>query len=132
MTAASFASFLSRRACAASAFCNGDAAPLDALLSKDGQATFHSPSGDSISGAEDVAARYARDSTLFQPGGTSRIDVLHQAEGDLAFWTGHQIAAVKLAGRDATTKMTIRVTEVFRNVDDEWKLIHRHADFPTG
>jgi len=26
--------------------------------------------------------------------------------------------------------MRIRVTEVFRKIDGEWRLIHRHADIP--
>jgi ketosteroid isomerase-like protein len=26
--------------------------------------------------------------------------------------------------------MVIRVTHIYRRVDNEWKLVHRHADFP--
>ncbi|MDE2450569.1 MAG: nuclear transport factor 2 family protein [Gammaproteobacteria bacterium] len=28
------------------------------------------------------------------------------------------------------TNMRIRVTELFRKIDGEWRLIHRHADMP--
>jgi ketosteroid isomerase-like protein len=27
--------------------------------------------------------------------------------------------------------MTLRVTPVLRRIDGEWRLVHRHADFPT-
>jgi len=26
--------------------------------------------------------------------------------------------------------MVIRVTHIYRRIDGEWKLVHRHADFP--
>jgi hypothetical protein len=26
--------------------------------------------------------------------------------------------------------MTIRVTHIYRRIDGEWYLVHRHADFP--
>jgi hypothetical protein len=28
--------------------------------------------------------------------------------------------------------MTIRVTHVYRRFDDDWRLVHRHADFPPA
>jgi len=33
-----------------------------------------------------------------------------------------------MAGEDESAEMRIRVTEVFRRADGEWKMIHRHAD----
>jgi hypothetical protein len=28
--------------------------------------------------------------------------------------------------------MTIRVTHIYRRIDGEWFLVHRHADFPSS
>ncbi|MES2054346.1 MAG: nuclear transport factor 2 family protein [Pseudomonadota bacterium] len=125
---ADFESFFGRRAEAASAYVNGDAAPLQALLTPNDEASFHSPGGDSVTGAKTVANRYEEDAKRFAPGSTSRLDVLQKATGDIAFWTGFQDASVHLAGKDEPVAMRIRVTEVFRHEDGDWKLIHRHAD----
>jgi ketosteroid isomerase-like protein len=55
-----------------------------------------------------------------------------EARGDLAFWTGFQHATVHFAGRDQPVPMRIRVTDVFRRKNGEWKLIHRHADVQSS
>jgi len=28
--------------------------------------------------------------------------------------------------------MTLRVTHIYRRIDGDWKLVHRHADFPPS
>ena len=33
---------------------------------------------------------------------------------------------------NAPTSMTIRVTHIYRRIDGEWYLVHRHADFPPS
>ena len=33
---------------------------------------------------------------------------------------------------NAATSMTIRVTHIYRRIDSEWYLVHRHADFPPS
>ncbi|WP_409527241.1 nuclear transport factor 2 family protein [Rhizobium sp. P28RR-XV] len=33
-----------------------------------------------------------------------------------------------MAGQDGEIPMSLRVTEVFRREEGEWKLVHRHAD----
>lgn len=82
-----------------------------------------------MSGAETVAERYRKDARSFQAGGKSRLEVLQKgASGDLGFWTGFQVAMVKPVSSPAPIEMRIRVTEVFRREDGEWKLVHRHAD----
>jgi len=129
MTQQSFEMFFAERQRAATAYVNGDAAPVEALIPHDGEASFHSPGGDSVSGAAKVAERYSEDAKNFQPEGKSHFEVLQMEAGEeLAFWTGFQVATVRIKGKDEPVEMRIRVTEVFSNTDDAWRMIHRHAD----
>lgn len=124
-----FAAFLKTREESAAAYVRGDPAPLDAIVPSDGAATFFHPRGALVAGAGEVRARYERDAASFEPGGTTHFEVLQSgASGDLAFWTGLQVAEVRMRGDGARVHMRLRVTEVFRNVGDGWKLVHRHAD----
>jgi ketosteroid isomerase-like protein len=50
------------------------------------------------------------------------------SDGEMAFWTGYQIAKVQIGDMPKPMKMRIRLTEVFRKIDDAWKMVHRHAD----
>ncbi len=54
-----FEQFFERRSAAAEAYVAGDPERVDALVPKEGAATFHSPPGDTVSGAAAVAARYS-------------------------------------------------------------------------
>ncbi len=91
--------------------------------------TFFHPRGPFVVGAAEVRARYDRDASSFEAGGTTRFEVLQSgASDDLAFWTGFQVAGVRMRGRDALVPMRLRVTEVFRHTESGWKLVHRHAD----
>jgi ketosteroid isomerase-like protein len=129
MSSTSFDTFFVRRTQAAQAYVTGDGGPLDALLPHDGDATFFSPLGDDVTGAQNVAQRYGRDAQAFKPGGTTRFEILQKGQsGDLAFWTGYQIATVQIGAVPDLQEMKIRVTEVFRYIDDAWRLVHRHAD----
>lgn len=122
-----FEAFLQRREQAASAYVRGDVAPLAELVSEHDPATFFSPRGDGLQGASAVAERYAADSKSFEPGGTTRLETWQSGEsGGLAYWTGLQHAEVMREGK--ATKMTLRVTEVFRAEAGGFKLVHRHAD----
>jgi len=132
MNPGDFQAFFEERARAAEDYVNGGFERLERLLPAQGDASFHSPRGDSVRGAAEVARRYRADADSFLPGGTTEIEILHQAvEGDLAFWTGFQVASVRLKGAADAVAMRIRVTEVFRRIDGSWKLVHRHADMPA-
>jgi ketosteroid isomerase-like protein len=122
-----FEGFLATRRKVASAYSSGDAGPLDAIVAREGDATFFPPTGGSVTGAKAVVARYDADARAFSPGSKTGLDVLQSAgSGELAFWTGFQDFEGKIGGQDA--KMKLRVTELFRREGDGWKLIHRHAD----
>jgi NAD(P)H-dependent FMN reductase/ketosteroid isomerase-like protein len=122
-----FDAFMQRRAEAASTYVRGDSTLLDALVTRSEPATFFPPSGGCVAHAEKVAARYDKDAKAFSSDGVSRFEILQSgASGGVAFWAGFQLAEAKIGGQ--TAKMKLRVTEVFRLSDGEWKLVHRHAD----
>jgi ketosteroid isomerase-like protein len=64
--------------------------------------------------------------------GADAVDVEHTviaSSGDLAYTVGFERSHVSVDGgppRDAV----LRVTHIYRRIDSEWKLVHRHADFP--
>lgn len=124
-----FHEFLKRRAAIATDYVNGREDSLAAIVTHRDPASFYSPRGDHQVGAEAIARRYAKDARNFRGPSTSRLEILQsEASGRLAFWTGLQHAEVRMAGKDDTVAMTLRVTEVFRLEDGEWALVHRHAD----
>jgi ketosteroid isomerase-like protein len=58
----------------------------------------------------------------------SEYDVV-EVSGDLAYTVGFERSTVRVDGGEPGP-MTLRVTHVYRRVDGEWYLVHRHADFP--
>jgi NAD(P)H-dependent FMN reductase/ketosteroid isomerase-like protein len=123
-----FEAFLKRRQEIASAYVRGEGAPLAAILTEVDPATFYGPSGNWETGAKVVAESYARGAKTFGDSSSTRLQILQSgASGTLAFWTGLQHASVQ-DEKNGKTEMTLRVTEVFRFEDGDFKLVHRHAD----
>jgi SnoaL-like domain len=52
------------------------------------------------------------------------------ASGDLAYTVGYEHNRVKVDGQPQT--YTLRATHVYRREDGQWRIVHRHADFPPG
>jgi ketosteroid isomerase-like protein len=122
-----FDTFMKQRAKIAAAYSSGNASPLNTIVAREGTATFFPPTGGSVSGANEVAARYNNDAKARSPGSKSKLDVLQSgASEELAFWTGFQEFQGKIGGQDVN--MRLRITELFRRNGDEWRLVHRHAD----
>jgi ketosteroid isomerase-like protein len=51
------------------------------------------------------------------------------SSGDLAYTVGFERSRVSVEG-GAPGDMVIRATHIYRRIDGDWKLVHRHADFP--
>jgi NAD(P)H-dependent FMN reductase/ketosteroid isomerase-like protein len=128
-TSGSFKDFMARRASIARAYVNGDGAPLEAITAHSGSASFFPPVGGMEQGATTVAARYQKDVQRFSPGSESTLEIIQSGDsGDVGFWTGLQTAKVKMQGSSEAREMKLRITELFRRIGGEWKLVHRHAD----
>ncbi len=50
------------------------------------------------------------------------------ASGDLAYTVGYERNRVHVEG--APRAYTLRVTHVYRREDGQWRIVHRHADYP--
>lgn len=127
--AGTFQQFIKRREAASRAYVQGEPAPLGKLVSRRGAATFFGPGGGTVRGAGKVWSRYKRDSGNFESDSTSTLKALQQdAGGEIGYWVGIQNAVAHLRGKKARIPMKLRITEIFRRENREWKLIHRHAD----
>lgn len=113
---------------AARAYVRGDAGPLSQLVTDTAPATFFGPGGGKVEGPERVSGTYVRDAGNFADG-ESELEILQcGSDGDVGYWVGFQRATVTLKGKPEPVQMTLRVTEIFRREEGEWKLVHRHAD----
>ena len=128
MTDDALAKALEQQDAALAAMLNGDPGPtIDSWADSDDITLFgawgpiekgHKPVTDTMRW---VASRFT---------GAAAADVEHTviaASGDLAYTVGFERNHVSVDGgppRDAV----LRVTHIYRRIDGDWKLMHRHAD----
>jgi ketosteroid isomerase-like protein len=125
----SFEDFLLERERASTAFVEGDPAPLLALSVITDPATIYPPNGTVVEGAVAVNAGNTAGSSAFTRGASNHFEILHSGtDGDLAYLTGIQRSTVVLKDTHDQIKMDLRLTELYRRIDGEWRLFHRHAD----
>lgn len=126
-SAADFAAFIEKRPRIAAAYSSGNPKPLDAIVARKGAASFFGPGGRIAQGSAAVAKQYHQGAKLFSPGSKTKLDILDaQSSGEIGYWVGLQQFEGMMAGKRQA--LTLRVTEIFRRVEGEWKLVHRHAD----
>lgn len=124
-----FETFLKRREEASTAFVNGDFDPLDGVSTHTSPATIFGPNGDCIQDADQVNTANATGAKRFKPGSENAFDIMHTAaDQNIAYWVGIQRSVVQMHGQEQGIPMDLRVTEIFRRENGQWKLIHRHAD----
>lgn len=124
-----FEQFMKRREAASEAYVQGDAEPLSHIIAHVSPATFFPPNGGFSQGMEEVASKYERDANVFEQGSHFNFEILQMAASDgIAYWVGFMRGEARMRGKAETIPMNLRVTEVFRREDSEWKMVHRHAD----
>lgn len=124
----SFDKFLKLRRAAATDYTNGKADAVVTLSADSGPASFFGPDGSVVEGAAAVRKSYSDGASYFNEGGATELDIRDQgASGDIGFWSGFQRARVLLKDKDKPVDMVLRITEIFRRQDGEWRMVHRHA-----
>ena len=123
---------LDRVAAALAAMFTGDPAPYAALWATGEQPTLFGAWGPIEHGHDGVVRTFPWVASRFSEGAACRprYEVVDWS-GDLAYTVGFEEVEVRVDG-GPPSPMTLRVTHVLRRVDGEWRLVHRHADFPPG
>lgn len=120
---------LDRIADALAAMGSGDPGPYAALWAHGPDATLFGAWGPIERGHADVTRTFDWVASRFSEGAlVPRHEVVH-ADGDLACAVGFEEGMVRVDGGEPR-QMTLRVTHVLRRIDNEWRVVHRHADFP--
>jgi len=105
---------------------NGDAGPRTALWSHDDPVTLF---GARLMGTgwTQIGQAFEQLASRFSNGSFDVEIIAAGASGDLAYIVGIERSMASVGGA-AAEAYELRVTEVFRREDGEWKVVHRHAD----
>jgi ketosteroid isomerase-like protein len=121
---------LDRVADALAAMFTGDPAPYAALWAPGEQPTLFGAWGPTEQGHEAVLRTFTWVGSRFSDGSACRPRYrVVDWSGDLAYTVGVEEGEVRVDS-GPSSPMTLRVTHVLRRVDGEWRLVHRHADYP--
>ena len=124
------AEMLPKQVAAETAIHNGDVAPRLALWSRNDPVTVFGAKRSATGWAEldpmfHSVASWFSDSTEYD------FEVVAAgASGDLAYTVGYEHNRVKVDGQPTT--YTLRATHVYRREHGQWRIVHRHADFPPA
>jgi ketosteroid isomerase-like protein len=107
----------------------GDPEPYMALWEDGPDTTLYGAWGPIERGTGALRETFAWVGRRFGGGELVPEDVVVRTSGDLACTVGFERGMVGIDG-GPPAPMTIRVTHVFHHDGEEWRLVHRHADFP--
>ena len=107
---------------------NGDARPTQALFSRRDDATLLGAAGGFTKGGENAAERLGWVASQSSGGSTAYEHLAIGVTDDMAYTVSIQRGDQLFAGTDTAMQSELRVTEIYRRDDGEWRLVHRHAD----
>ena len=111
---------------------NGDPTAFVDQLSPQDPVTLFPASQPGQTGWTDVSQAIRRVAWVYSRSAVVDFDVVAAGlSGDLAYVVGYERAAASVVG-GAEENLTLRVTQVYRREDGEWKRGHRHADPGPG
>jgi ketosteroid isomerase-like protein len=126
--AAAFADAVARLHAAMAKVADGDTSAIRALYAQTGDATSFYGWGGYEKGWEAVSRRWDWAGQQFKGGTVAYENVTTVVTAELAYTTDIETFKVRMAGMDQPTQWSNRVTHVFRRIDGEWRLLHRHAN----
>jgi ketosteroid isomerase-like protein len=110
---------------------SGNPAPYMDCWARSGDATLFGAWGPIEKGHDRLTETFRWVGDRFKAGALVPEDVVTFESGDLAYTVGFERREMVVDG-GASAPMTIRVTHIYRRIDGDWRLIHRHADFPPA
>jgi ketosteroid isomerase-like protein len=123
-----FAAAVARLRAAMAQAANGDISAITALYSHRSDSTSFYGWGGYEKGWEAVARRWDWAGQQFKGGTVAYENITTVVTSELAYTTDIESFEARMAGMDAPTRWSNRVTHVFRLEDGEWRLLHRHAN----
>ena len=126
----SFELFLRQFEEANTAFVNGDASLWMPLVSRSEQTSIF---GGQEVGWSQVGPRYEWAAAQFRPS-DAKVEfeyVEKHVSSDTAYYVAIERCTVRYVHRPEALPHVLRATMIFRQEDDGWKIVHRHAD-PLG
>jgi len=121
---------LARQIEAEEAIHNGDPTPRLAMWSTKDPVTLFGAAGPNKSGWDEVSRTFRWVASRFSNCTAYRFELVAAGiSGDLAYTVGYEHTSVSVDGVPVEP-YTLRVTHVYRREDGEWRIVHRHGDYP--
>jgi ketosteroid isomerase-like protein len=109
---------------------NGDLEPRLALWSHADPVTLFGAWGPCNSGWDDVSRTFRWVASRFSDCAEYSFELVAAGvSGDIAYTVGYEHSALSTDG-DPVKPSTLRVTHIYRREAGEWKIVHRHGDYP--
>jgi ketosteroid isomerase-like protein len=114
---------------ALAAILKGDQSGYLGLFSAAEDVTLGNPFGPFGRGRKNVEERLAIAASKYRDGRNANVELIEKYVSDnLACVAEVESGEARVAGSAEMTKISVRVTSVFRLEAGNWKLVHRHAD----
>jgi ketosteroid isomerase-like protein len=107
----------------------GDPQPYIDCWAETSDVTLFGAWGPIEKGTPAVTETFRWVANRFTGGMTDVENTVVDASSDLAYTVGFERGPASVNG-GPMQEMVIRVTQVYRREGNDWKLVHRHADFP--
>lgn len=107
----------------------GDPEPYTALLSHADDVTLFGAWGPCKQGWDELSRTLRWVGSRFGGGDMRCDDTVVGVGQDLAYTVGYERAEAVVVDGGEPRPWTIRVTQIYRLEDGEWRLVHRHGDF---
>ncbi|WP_254271562.1 YybH family protein [Haloarcula marina] len=105
---------------------NGDPEPMSSVWAHDDNVTTMHPIGGREIGWEEVRGPWSAVAEMSSDGEVTRADQFIRVFEDTAYEIATEKVSMTFAGEPVS--LEVRATNVYRLVDDEWKIIHHHTD----
>lgn len=114
---------------AADIFSRGNPDPVKEMYSHSDDVMLANPFGSTVKGWEQVSEALDFASSRFRDGEVKSFERIATYESnDLLIIFEIEKWIARVGGKSDITSFDLRVTTTFRKENDNWKLVHRHAD----